>query len=68
MLMRFLEENFSKDDSTKLEPCQKNIHLLAHSMGNRVLEAMVEQLRWTYEELPELFSEIVLTVANRGKT
>jgi esterase/lipase superfamily enzyme len=45
--------------------CGQRIHLMAHSMGNRVLEAMMEQLSDAEEEkLGSLFHEVILVGAD----
>ncbi len=41
-------------------PCKRNIHLMAHSMGNQVLEFMLLSLPHKYE----LFREIILVAAD----
>lgn len=42
------------------QPCTRNIHLMAHSMGNRVLKHMLLNLKTKYE----LFKEIILAAAD----
>ncbi len=47
------------------QDCKQRIHLMAHSMGNRVLEAMMEQLSDAEEErLHSLFHEVILVGAD----
>lgn len=46
------------------EPCNRNIHLMAHSMGNRVLKHMMLELKQNRIPLPELFKEILLVAAD----
>ncbi len=62
----FLIEKFGQDPSNpKNEPCDCSIHLMVHSMGNQVLEAM---LQWLYRRestrIPSLFNEVVLVGAD----
>ncbi len=62
MLIDFFRAIFLKE---KLAPCQNNIHLLAHSMGNRVLENMMLELyRQKGDNLTALFKEVVLAAAD----
>ncbi|WP_243348675.1 alpha/beta hydrolase [Parabacteroides sp. FAFU027] len=49
---------FLKQDENA--PCQRHIHLMAHSMGNQVLEFMLLSLPHKYE----LFREIILVAAD----
>jgi esterase/lipase superfamily enzyme len=44
------------------QPCQRNIHLMVHSMGNRVLKHMMAELK--PEHHLELFREIILVGAD----
>lgn len=44
--------------------CGKNLHLMAHSMGNRVLKHMVLELLKERQNLPELFKSISLVAAD----
>jgi esterase/lipase superfamily enzyme len=45
MLIDFFRVLFLRDhDSPPLDPCGKNIHLMAHSMGNRVIESIMLEL------------------------
>lgn len=56
----FLEEYI-----TKQQDCKQRIHLMAHSMGNRVLHAMMEDLSNDEEQnLNNLFSEAILVGAD----
>lgn len=44
--------------------CQRNIHLMAHSMGHRVLKHMMLELGTNSVRPPELFKEILLMAAD----
>ncbi|WP_194774342.1 alpha/beta hydrolase [Pararhodonellum marinum] len=44
--------------------CEQKIHLLCHSMGNRVLEAMLKGLADIQVEINSLFGEIILVGAD----
>jgi esterase/lipase superfamily enzyme len=44
----------------KHQPCHRKIHLMVHSMGNRVLKYMMQNLN----QRVELFSEIILVAAD----
>lgn len=46
------------------EACHRDIHLMAHSMGNRVLKHMLLELERKQIRVPELFSEILLMAAD----
>lgn len=68
MLTDFFRSIFLKDPTSgksAVEPCGHNIHLLAHSMGNRVVEnMMVELYRQKGEKLTALFKEVILAAAD----
>jgi hypothetical protein len=44
--------------------CNQKIHLMCHSMGNRVLEAMVAQLKKSNARMTSVFGEIFLIAAD----
>ncbi len=46
------------------EPCNRSIHLMAHSMGNRVLEHVMLELKKNQSQTRELFSEVILIAAD----
>ncbi|MCA4894809.1 MAG: alpha/beta hydrolase [Cytophagales bacterium] len=46
------------------EPCNRSIHLMAHSMGNRVLEHVMLELKKNQSQTRELFSEVILMAAD----
>ncbi|WP_281645845.1 alpha/beta hydrolase [Parendozoicomonas sp. Alg238-R29] len=54
-LRMFFADMFEKDC---LEPCRNNIHLVAHSMGNQVLDHMLKSLET--DDLKPLFTESIL--------
>ncbi|MDN3670062.1 alpha/beta hydrolase [Echinicola jeungdonensis] len=60
-LKEFFVRKFVKD---KQPMCQQKIHLLCHSMGNRVLEAMLTGLLDIRVEINSLFGEIILVGAD----
>jgi esterase/lipase superfamily enzyme len=61
----FLISKFGKDPSNpKSQPCEAKLHLLVHSMGNRVLEAMMAWLSHESRQQPSLFDEVVLVGAD----
>ncbi len=68
MLIDFFKATFLRDPNTgepALEPCGHNIHLLAHSMGNRVVEnMMLELLDQRGEGITALFKEVILAAAD----
>ncbi|MDB5285267.1 MAG: alpha/beta hydrolase [Mucilaginibacter sp.] len=66
MLIDFFRALFLKDyDSPPLDPCGKNIHLLAHSMGNRVIENMMIELnRQKGDNITALFKEVILAASD----
>ena len=68
MLIDFFRAMFLKAPGTDikpLDPCGNNIHLLAHSMGNRVLENMLIELsRQKGENITALFREVVMASAD----
>ena len=48
----------------KHEACGGNIHLMVHSMGNRVLKHMMLELERQGKLLPEMFKEILLMASD----
>lgn len=68
MLIDFFQAMFLKTPGSKaepLKPCGHNIHLLAHSMGNRVLEHMlIELYHQKGENLTALFKEVILAASD----
>lgn len=46
------------------DPCNRDIHLMVHSMGNRVLKHMLRELERKQVRVPELFSEVLLMAAD----
>jgi esterase/lipase superfamily enzyme len=46
------------------DPCNRKIHLMVHSMGNRVLKHMLLELERKQIRVPELFSEVLLMAAD----
>lgn len=46
------------------QPCGRQIHLMVHSMGNRVLKHMLLQLQACGTPIPEMFKEILLMAAD----
>ena len=44
--------------------CEANIHLMCHSMGNRVLESMLEHLQQSNQRVNNLFAEGLLVGAD----
>lgn len=46
------------------ERCERNIHLLCHSMGNFVLENTLWHLRMNVQRLPRIFTEILMAAAD----
>ncbi len=63
--MASLREYFKKKFVDEKNPmCDQKIHLMCHSMGNRVLECMVEGLLAMGFELHSIFGEIILAGAD----
>jgi esterase/lipase superfamily enzyme len=52
---QFLKEIFSNKD---LKPCNQKIHLIAHSMGNRVLQSMLYSLK--SENITRVIDQVLL--------
>lgn len=66
MLIDFFRAIFGPDPQHPYnEPCNNNIHLMAHSMGNRVVEnMMVELLNQRDGHITAIFKEIILAAAD----
>jgi hypothetical protein len=64
-VLRFYRDVFEREEHP-LERCSQKIHLMAHSMGNQVLEAFVSAIRPYFSY--ELFGEILLQNADIGWT
>jgi esterase/lipase superfamily enzyme len=68
MLLDFFKTSFVNDPNTHsvaVEPCGHSIHLLAHSMGNRVIEnMMIELCHQKKEGLTALFKEVILAASD----
>lgn len=66
MLIDYFRTLFLGDlTSPPLAPCGNNIHLLAHSMGNRVIENMMIELnRQLGNNVTALFKEVILAAAD----
>ncbi|RNI39874.1 alpha/beta hydrolase [Hanamia caeni] len=66
MLIDFFRAIFGADTQHPLnDPCNNNIHLLAHSMGNRVIEAMMtELLAQRDSSITAVFKEIILAASD----
>lgn len=56
---QFLKEIFSNKD---LVPCNQKIHLVAHSMGNRVLQSMLYSLKT--ENISRVIDQVILMNAD----
>ncbi len=46
------------------DACNRDIHLMVHSMGNRVLKHMLLEMERKQIRVPELFSEVLLMAAD----
>ncbi len=66
MLIDFFRAIFGPDPRKPFnEPCENNIHLMAHSMGNRVVEnMMVELLSQRNGNITAIFKEIILAASD----
>ncbi len=65
MLLQFFREFFYPGDTENPpQPCDRKIHLMAHSMGNRVLRSMMKHLKEEDIEMDSLFGEMLLMAAN----
>lgn len=63
-LLRFYLDTFGNDpDNPHRKFCNKNIHLMCHSMGNQVLESALNFLNEKYH-VPSVFEEVVLVAAD----
>ena len=70
-LLKFFRENIyshlRSDHTCTVEDvlCGGNLHLMCHSMGNRVLEKMIETINIKYpNDISPVFKEIILTGAD----
>jgi len=63
---QFQVEFFKRKIDNKKHPmfCEKKIHLMCHSMGNRVLRAMLNEIKEENIHLEAVFNEITLMAAN----
>lgn len=59
LYLQFLKEIFSNKD---LKPCNQKIHLVAHSMGNRVLQSMLYSLK--NENISRVLDQVILLNAD----
>ena len=61
MLIDFFSAIFGPDPQNPInEPCKNNIHLMAHNMGNRVVEAMMTELLSQRDgKVTAIFKEII---------
>jgi esterase/lipase superfamily enzyme len=60
-VIRFMKEFMV---NSRNEPCDRNIHLMVHSMGNRVVKHMMMELCEKARRAPELFKEVLLMAAD----
>jgi esterase/lipase superfamily enzyme len=63
-LRDFFRKDFIRDRKLIKPFCNQRMHLLCHSMGNRVLESMMRHLITDFPETTALFNEIVLAGAD----
>lgn len=59
LYIQFLSDVFSNPD---LKPCNQKIHLMAHSMGNRVLQSMLYSLK--KENIKRVIDQVLLLNAD----
>ncbi len=66
MLIDFFRAIFGADPQNPInQPCNNNIHLMAHSMGNRVVEAMMTELLSQRDgNITAIFKEIILAASD----
>jgi len=60
-LGKFLNQYLDEKDHP---PCKQEIHLLAQSMGNQVLQSMITKLAYDWPAFPSILGEIILTGAD----
>lgn len=60
-VVKFFREFLVKGDNI---PCNRNINLLVHSMGHRVLKHMMLEMKENHIPFPDLFNEIILIAAD----
>jgi esterase/lipase superfamily enzyme len=62
---KFLKQFFHKSDATQShQPCNCNLHLMCHSMGNYVLERMLRTLIESNSLITTVFKEVILVAAD----
>ncbi len=65
MLIDFFKAIFGPDPQNPINtPCNNNIHLMAHSMGNRVIESMMVELLSLKNNVTAIFKEIILAASD----
>ena len=60
-VIRFFKDFLVKGDNV---PCKRNIHLMVHSMGHRVVKHMMLEMKENRLPFPDLFQEIILMAAD----
>jgi esterase/lipase superfamily enzyme len=60
----FLIQQFKKEGGKDRKFCEQKVHLMCHSMGNRVLESMVTHLQTMDITVNSVFGEILLVAAD----
>lgn len=66
-LRKFFAQFFELDPNSethKNPPCNRNLHMMCHSMGNRVLESMVEMILAKNYNYTRLFREVILVASD----
>jgi esterase/lipase superfamily enzyme len=63
LFTEFLSEAFG-GSNPQLLPCGNKIHLICHSMGNRVLQNMLDKLRADGNKFHDVFEEVILAAAD----
>lgn len=65
MLIDFFRAIFGPNPQNPInQPCNNNIHLMAHSMGNRVVESMMVELLSLKSNVTAIFKEIILAASD----
>ncbi|MEP6465233.1 MAG: alpha/beta hydrolase [Parafilimonas sp.] len=65
MLIDFFRAIFGPDPQNPYNaPCNNNIHLMAHSMGNRVIESMMVELLSQRTNVTAIFKEVILAASD----
>ena len=69
-LSQFVSQRFAlkPDGSTDPKSCGQKIHLMAQSMGNLVLQSMVEMILTSNVPFASLFGEVIMTGADIAHT